>query len=654
MKTLQDIAIKQDGTKTDVLYVDAGEYRNLDSDIEDRAVKYWNLFKTYQAEKEQPIRFFNKEGVQRNILDYVRDSVDRMNEYQLKQAWKEDWQANVFDGVTRNKLVSILAILAASRMRAEVLSEPNGLFSDKQTEMRKKIFSDLLEAANDKNDDDAQLIWEMYTAMSEGTLFGYESWVRETREVEYIKGYNPETGEVKSEKITQDYWDDVFGQIVPIDEIYPETIWVNAKDFKHKVKRIFWGREMSYQEFIDAYGKFTTAEAVPTAAAYHDGQRFQWGIQAATKMDNVFVLHYYDEVADKMGIWANGIEVYWGPLPWNHKKKPFWVVIFEPIHHQFLFGKSLPDKLMSMQDVNNAMFNAILDQLFLALNSPVLIDGEVDDEMWDGYLEPGKTYSATPGTRAQRIALGQVDNAAFSVLSLIKKSMDEGSISSQAQGIPTGGRKTKFEVQQLQEGALQLASLFLQMMESAMKNKYWLRLHNILQYYAERNSTGKKKFKVIRLEDKRLTNGKLGTRAIQIVNSKNDLMPRDRMIEEAEKMSGKKFDAAETEFEPIVITKNFLVNHELELDIRIVPNSSVKKSAAEIRNRAVAFYQMTAGNPGIDQTENLRQFVKGFEMPMSLISKQPQGAPAPAMPGATGQPGMSGMAAPRVNMDDLL
>lgn len=665
MQTVTEISKKINGEKTDIVYKSDEEkdaaLRNSDKDKEDRAIKHWQMFLRYKEEKEQPIRFFNKEGVNRNILDYVKDSVDRMNEYQLKPSWKEDWQANVFDGVTRSKLISILSILASSRMKAEVLARPNNLMAGKTAEMKRIIFSDLLESANDKNDDASQLIWEMYAGLTEGTVFGFESWVRDTREVEYVKEYNQETGEVKTEKIKQDYWDDVYGEITPIDEVYPETIWVNARDFHHKVRRMFWAKEMTYQSFIDKYGKFTTASEVRSAVNYSvDGKEFDWGVPAGVRQDNIYVMHFYDESSDKMGIWANGMEIYYGPLPWNHKKKPFWVAIAEPIHAHFLFGKSLPDKLMSMQDVNNAMFNSILDQLFLALNSPIVIDGEMDDEFWDGYLEPGRVYQASMGAKAQRIALGQVDNAAFSVLSMIKRSMEEGSISSQAQGIPTGGRKTKFEVQQLQEGALQLASLFLQLMEGAMKNKYWLRLHNILQYYSERNGSGKNKFKYIELENKRLMNGKTGTRAIQIVDSKNQVPTREQLKMQTEEIRGEKFDELESDFEPIVITKKYLIDHELELDIRIVPNSSVKESETSIRNRAIAFYQMTAQNPQIDQTENLKKFVEAFQMPVSLIKKAEQNPMAAMMgqgqKGLPGMPGMSGMPAMQPQMDtgDLL
>ena len=118
-------------------------------------------------------------------------------------------------------------------------------------------------------------------------------------------------------------------------------------------------------------------------------------ISSDIDQSNVLVLKWYDETNDRYAIWANGVELYWGCFPWNHKKLPFWIGIGEPIHHQLLWGKSLPDKLMGMQDINNAVFNAMLDQLYLALNSPVFIDGMANID--EGYLEPGRIYEVDPG-----------------------------------------------------------------------------------------------------------------------------------------------------------------------------------------------------------------------------------------------------------------
>lgn len=619
---------------------------------EQRYRAHWLLWEKYRATKEQEVRFFNKNGVPRNIIDYVKDSVDRMNEFHLKPAHKDAWQNNVFDPITRNKLIAILSKIASARMRAELILKPNSIFVTDDTELRRQVYLDLLDNANDHNSEINKLVWEAFTAMSEGTVIGYESWARGTKEIEYVKEFNPDTGEKVTETIKHDAWDDVFGEIVPIEEFYPETIWVNVADFPRKVHRSFRCREMTYAQFKDTFGKFPNADQVKIAGNYKTAQGFQWGIPSDVNQDNVWVMEFYDDIADKMCLNCNGVELYYGCLPWNHKRQPFWIAIFEPIHHQFLPGKSLPDKLMSMQDVDNGILNAMLDQLYIALNSPIFVDGEIDD-LDDNYLDPKRIYTMSAGATVQRGSIGGVDQAAFQMLSLIKRSMELTSVSDQVQGVSTGGRKTKYEVQQLQEGALDLAGLFVQLLESAMAWKYQLRLSNILQYYSmpSRSKTGKKKFKYIELDNRKLPNGKTGKRKIQIVGSKAEVPSQEQMAE----MEGPSYNPMEAEVQPIIITRDYLMNKDYELGIKIVPNSSIKASEADKANKDIAFYRETSQDPMFDAEMNRKDFARAFGKDEKIVKPAP--APNPmqemmaGMPG--GQPQKSPAQIPQIDMSQL-
>lgn len=590
----------------------------------ERFENYYELFLKYKELKDQPIRFLNKNGIARSIMDYVKDGWDRMNEYQLKPSYKEAWQNNIFDPKTRDKVIAILSILAANRMKPDVLIRATSIFNSPSSEAKRAIFADLLEAANRKNRDSEQLVWEMYACLSQGIVIGYESWKKDTRDVEYITDFNPDTGEYKSEKIKYNAWDDVFGELVPVDEWYPETWWTNSIDNIH---RSFWVREMTFNGFLDSYGGFNNASKVQPKSYYTDVEPMEWGNASNVDPDNVQVMHYYDEITDTLAIYANSEEIYYGPMPWNHKKLPFWVSIPEPIHPQLLIGKSLPDKLMSMQDVNNATLNGMLDQLFISLNSPIFVSG-VNDDLDQGYLEPGRIYNAEQGFDVKRVSLGSNDPASFQLLQLVQRSMEETAISAQNQGVPSGGRKTKYEVQQLQEGALNLAGLFLTMMEQAMVRKYYLRLYNVLQYYSMPSQTksGKKKFKFLTLEDRKMTNGKYGKKLIQIVGSKAEMPSPDKLMSIAEQETGDMYSPNNSLIEPIAITADFLSSGDLEAEIVIVPNSSVKESEAMKNNKVINWYQATLNNPMVDQERSTKMFAKSMGVPEDLVKKP---APAP-------------------------
>lgn len=595
-----------------------------------RFIKHWELFLDYQQRRDQTVRFISKGGADRNIIDYVKDSVDRMNEYKLKPGHKEDWQQNVFDPKTRDKVIAILGRLAATRMKPEILVKSSSIWKAADTEERSRIYSDLLEAANIKNRDEERLIWEMYTGLSEGTVIGFESWKRDTRSVEYVTEFDPDTGEKKSQTIKYDAWDDVYGEIVPIDEFYPETIWTS--DFDNNVKRCFWVQEITEQQFQDRYGKFKNASKVQVSSFFLRDNSVPWGISSDVDPENIQVLHFYDENTGEMGIWANTIELYWGPMPWNHMRKPFWMGRSEPIHNQFLYGKSMPDKLMGMQDIDNAILNGMLDQLFLGLNSPVFASGVADLE--EGYLEPGRLYDIEPGGKVERVSFGQNDPMHFQMLGLIKQSMEESSISAQNQGVPTGGRKTKFEVQALQEGATNLAGMFLTMMEQAIERKYWLRIHNVIQYYSmpSRTKTGKKKFKFLTLEDRKLSNGKTGKKIIQIANDAGEAPNADQLGALAGKIEGKPFNPLESKVEPVVITRDFFLDNEFDLIVKIVPNSSVKDSKFARDNKTLVWFQNTAEDPLIDPVENRKNFAEAMGQPTDLVREPEQQQQGPQLP----------------------
>lgn len=642
--------------------VQFNETKELDAEYSE----FWSRWETYKENRNQTVRFFNKGGHARNIIDYVKDSVDRVNEYRLKPEHKEDWQANIFDPITRNKIITVLSKLVSARMAIEVMVKSNNIFNAAASKQRARIYQDLLDAANDHNREHEQLIWEMYTCSTEGTVIGFESWLKDKRTVKLVKEFNPDTGEAKTEEVTYDAWDDVYGEIVPIEEFYPETIWINSRDFRTKMKRAYRLRKMTKDGFNDVFGKYNNAEKVETAGYYYDSGYMPWGLVEELHRNHIQVLEWFDVSKDEHKIWANGIKIYDGPLEWNHKQLPFWISIAEPIHHQFIYGKSFPDKLLSMQDMNDALLNNILDQLFIVLNSPTFVDGDIDDLDGD-YLEPNKIYKMDPGTRVQKGTLGNVDQTSFQVLQLLKRSMEESSVSAQAQGIDTGGRKTRYEVQTLQENSLNVASLFLQMIEQAMQHKYFLRLYNVLQYYSQPSEAqdGSTRFKYLVLDNKKLTNGKVGKKLIQIVPSLDGKTPEQvsRELKSAANIemgmpTDADYDPSKATVEPIVLTQDYLLNKDVELDVKIVANSSIKETSTQKKNGDIAFYQMTNGQPGWNQKLIKEDLASAFGKSQDYVEDIPE-EQDPLMgemekaKGIMGGAGMEGIGPNSVNMDLL-
>ena len=197
--------------------------------------------------------------------------------------------------------------------------------------------------------------------------------------------------------------------------------------------------------------------------------------------------------------------------------------------------------------------------------------------------------------------------------------MEESSVSAQAQGIDTGGRKTAHEVSMLQENSLNIASLFLQMIESAMQHKYFLRLYNVLQYYSQpaEAQDGSTRFKFLVMEDRKLTNGKVGKKLIQIAPSL-DGETEDQVTEKLKSAANSEmgmspeadYNPATATVEPMLITQDYLLNKDVEL-VKVVPNSSIKESATQKKND-IAF--SNDNDPLID----VNRITEAFNKPLDI------------------------------------
>ena len=94
---------------------------------------------------------------------------------------------------------------------------------------------------------------------------------------------------------------------------------------------------------------------------------------------------------------------------------------------------------------------------------------------------------------------------------------------------------------------------------------------------------------------------------------------------------------------------------EMELEIDIVPNSSVKKSRASQRREDIAFYQLTANDPNFDQEMNRKALAEAFGKPQEIVKRpDPQPEGIPGIPGQQPQPQQAGQGGGNINLQDLI
>lgn len=574
----------------------------------DMVAKVLSRFYDMREIRNQPQPFFRN----RTLLEYIQDGLERVNQYKERPSWKKWWQANVSGPTTRNKLVSLLSKLANNAMesRVEAVNETDFL-----SKLKERVTNALLRAAGIKNKDDRALVLEMFEGAAKGTVAGYEGWLVDQRMTREVLDIDPKTGDVKYKEKEVKLWNDVFGCLVPLEDMFFGDLFVS--DIQ-EMDDCAWRQVMKFDKFRNEFGDYEDADLVQplkSPVGYSGGEEnatifYQPSDDIAE--DEVELLRYYNQATDEFmllasGIWINPMgAAKVAPLPFNHKKLPFWVGKFEILDAKFIYGKSLPDKMIATQDTRDKILENILDKLTMALRAPLVVKG-VSASLAEGYFEPDhiiEVESPTGNESVEQLKFAEPGSASFQVLEALDRELTSTSPDVQGQAKSS---KTATEVSIERESALEMVSLFLRLMEFAIRDKYLLRLSNILQFYTfpshQKDKEGR--FKRVILRNETLSTGEVGTLDLSFTDDINQ-----RKLEQESRMSLEPM-------EKIQITPEFI--REFEADVVMRPRSSVKQSEALRQAQEVNFQKVvTALYPDMFNRET------GF---LDLVSKYPDKDP---------------------------
>lgn len=605
----------------------------------------WERFQSADQVRKTPYRYFND----RSLIEYINDSVDRFNGYiEPREDPAADWGSKVFNNVTRNKTISIIAQATSERVKAEFFAQNRDNPEDRAAARISKKFDD--HAAYINRDEEGQFL-TCLEASVKGTVIGFESFKIDSRKVKELSGYDPNTAKVLWDEKTVTDWNDVYSEIIPLLDIYPGNIW--ERDIQ-KQPYIFWRTILSYDQFRTAFKKYPNSTKVPKA-----GQMMQGGTDETAKIplsvdlegEDVEVIRYFCKNDDEFHIMANGVLLTQldSFFPWNHKRYPFWKTIFEPFAIDFFYGKSLPDKLKSDQDVLNTLYRMMIDQTYLGINKPIVTSSV--ENLKDTYLFPGAKYEVDDVAQFREVEISDVSSSQFKMLELVQSSLTKSSIDDPSQGV-AGSRSTAFEVGVAREAAVRLLSLFLRALESGVRDKTELRLMNQFQFYQlpERveEITGPEdaaffnKYKQIVLDKTVLSDGTVGTQVIRIVEDSEQVPDRMSLDQQETDLMGRGSNVAFS-----YVTKQWL--QDIELKVHIIPNSSVKMSEALQRATEID-YQKTAITlyPDIvNKAEMFRELNEVYDKdPNRMVAQSPEESAVQFTPPGGEQPASKPMGAP--------
>lgn len=243
-----------------------------------------------------------------------------------------------------------------------------------------KVLQSIYDKWRFKSNDKVEKFWQTLYGTVNGTVPIYVGYNNAKTTRRYLKNYDKKTGDYKLEEKKEPYWNDVWTEIAPLEDIYLPKIYERNIQ---KQGRMQWKTEMDFKDFKREFRTFDNAEYVhPGNQIAEDSLYFRLlSGSGVTSSDRIQVLKEWDTLSDTFvinanGIWLNpvgkGRKQIVAPNPFDHKMLPFVWGIGEAIDEKFAYGLSLPFKIKDPHKLMNTSYTMLVERELRAIEPPIL------------------------------------------------------------------------------------------------------------------------------------------------------------------------------------------------------------------------------------------------------------------------------------------
>ena len=602
----------------------------------------FQVFRRSQEDRDRAFAYFD--GM--TLVSMIEDSVERYNTNLFLRDGMEDWQAGFNNGFVRNKVLSTVGKLVEQLPIATAI--PRG----EEDFLRAQIITDLYQYTEEIDDYENTMAMFILELIVKGTAIGYEDIEYKKKKIRTVKGMGDAmTATEEVIKTTKFY-----SEIVPLEEYYPASVGIMGVENQ---PYCFRRKTMDLVDFQDKYGHYKKAKLVTGAPS----QQVTAGsipyyidfMSSDVTQGSVEVIWFFDVMNDQFimlanGIWINpmGDKEIVQPMPWNHKESPFYSAINEPFG-VFFYGKSLPNRLSSLQDTLNVLENMMMDQSFLSIFTPILTAGF--DGFEDDYLRPGRRTSIDTGGVSLSNAIMPLQFPTPTgwhqyILEYTRRIMEEASVDKVSSGQAGGGsdRTTAYEIQTAAAGVAAILTMVARYLNAAIKRKAKLRIKNILQFGFQPSATivpgvladtdVKKPFATFSFANTKLSTGERGSRILELYRTDESLPTKEvndarALISSVEQ--GKKIEV--TSISPSYIRSGIDYDIILGLDPRRERSSMAEQGMLLQQIQTLA----AVGGPRVNLDEPIAKLAAAMGLdPSKVINQEQPQQPAEGAPGVQG------------------
>lgn len=562
-------------------------------EIEKEKSRLIQLVQDDKMRRDAETTFFRNE----TLATYSEVALGQFIGHRTKPEWKKDYQYNVFDHITRDKVMAILS-KSAGLYQAQFFNtnKRHDAVGDIVATVLGAFYEDSTRRLNEKEKN--KMI--MLDALTQPKTIWYEGWRHQKRTIREIDERDKfgRISKTTEKKIV--HYNGPWGEVVNVLDIVPGSLRI--RDLQEQ-PRFTWIPKMSMHEFRRRYpiSKYPEAAKVTAHGEMFDNDELsQLIVRDDLKEDEVEVAHIFEKWEDRLTIIANGIMITPkdSPMPFAHKDYPFVWGGFEAFSPHFIYDMPLTMKILDMQDMNNEILNLSLDMVWRALNEVTLVkngDDINEDELFGGgMIEVDDPNNFNKLDFGSSLAL----NGAANMREVARRSIESASLDAPSSGQAGAGRITAREALIAREAAMEITTLFLDNMEEMEKGKALLRAKNQLDRYRRpidwEKRLGKDMseeaipvFREISVRDATMTDGKKGIVNINITEN-----PRSRAQLDSENVVNNKQRSQGIDISPQFI-------RDIQFDVEIISGSIQKKSRAVRVGEARAFLNDAATMPDI-------------------------------------------------------
>lgn len=517
-----------------------------------------------------------------------------VNTYIRPKANKQDTAFST--GTARQKLMTLLAAVNNLNLKADItaFNEDNMVLSSLG-----EAIEDIIHKTEDLDNDDEKRFWREYVLLSQGEVFVEELWLQEFKTDKSIPSFNGKFRNVDWSSRLKKLFERPSRNIIKNEKVYLGDV---TQPILEKQPFIFTLDVIPYQRAKAIYGKWENWEFVPRVLQEtqetqdHETTQYNphWAL-TSLRQDQVEVLKYQDPINNEFQILLSGIPMLpiGFPLPWKHDGYNLVMQILELMDPHFAYGKGLMQRLKTSQGLEDEFWRLALLKGQQSFAPPMA--NRTGKVLSSQAMMPGKMhYGIDPERLKPLIEANGPNQSEFNILELLRKNLDDQSISPSFQGQAGPGEQTATEVLELQRQSQMILGNTIFACAELERKLAHQRIDTILEHWFDpinpKAEDIRQKFRAINVE-KPIQGRGIGQETVEIVENDEQMPSPFQLLQEEEAISR----------ETGVPTRKIVLNKQ------------------EIQNRKLAWRATV--NPTPKQTSNLQKLM--FREELTAFSFSP-------------------------------